>query len=217
MTSKISVVIVDDHPLFREGLRHAIASDARFDVVGESADGLDALALLKEKKPDVALLDLNLPRLSGLELAREVQAKNLRTKIVVLTMHKEEDTFNRALDVGVMGFVLKENPVQDVLASIVSVAAGEHYLSPSISGYLIRRRDRVDTLVASKPGLESLTKAERRILKLVAENKTSREIAAELFVSPRTIEAHRANIALKLDLRGSNSLLQFAIENRSSL
>lgn len=217
MTAKITVVIVDDHPLFREGLRHAVENDPRFELVGESADGINALALIEQKKPDVALLDLNLPRLSGLELARQVQAKSLRTKIVVLTMHKEEDTFNRALDLGVMGFVLKENATQDVLTSLITVAAGEHYLSPSISGYLIRRRDRTESLIANKPGLESLTKAERRILKLVAENKTSREIAAELFVSPRTIEAHRANIAAKLDLHGSNSLLQFAIENRSVL
>lgn len=217
MSRGISVVIVDDHPLFREGLRHAVQADPRFELVGESADGHAALRLILEKKPDVALLDLNLPGLSGLVLTSQLKAKKSETKIVVLTMHKEEETFNRALDSGVMGFVLKENATQDVLTSLAVVAAGEHYLSPSISSYLIRRRNRVESLLADKPGLESLTKAERRILKLVGENKTSREIAAELFVSPRTIEAHRANIASKLNLHGSNSLLQFAIENRSAL
>ena len=99
----------------------------------------------------------------------------------------------------------------------VAVANGEHYLSPSISGYLVRRRGRAESLASEKPGLDTLTKAERRILKLVADKKTSKEIAAELFISPRTVEAHRANISTKLELHGSHSLLQFALENRSSL
>ena len=103
------------------------------------------------------------------------------------------------------------------LDAIVTVAEGGHYLSPAVSGYLIRRRNRAEQLAAHKPGLDDLTKAERRILKLVAGKKTSREIATELFISPRTVEAHRANICTKLDLHGSHSLLQFALENRSSL
>jgi DNA-binding NarL/FixJ family response regulator len=124
---------------------------------------------------------------------------------------------NRALDFGVNGFVLKENAVEDIVNAIVTASEGGHYLSPAVSGYLVRRRNRAEQLASHKPGLDDLTKAERRILKLIAEKKTSREIAAELFVSPRTVEAHRANICTKLDLRGSHSLLQFALENRSSL
>jgi len=117
----------------------------------------------------------------------------------------------------VKGFVLKENAVGDILTGLVAVAGGEHYLSPSISGYLVRRRGRAEELAARKPGLEDLTKAERRVLKLISEKKTSREIAAELFISPRTVEAHRANISVKLDLRGSHSLLRFALENRAAI
>ena len=132
-------------------------------------------------------------------------------------MHKEEDMINRALDFGVNGFVLKENAVEDILEAIATVAKGESYLSPSVSGFLIRRRNRAEALAAKKPGLEDLTKAERRVLKLVAEKKTSKEIAAELFISTRTVEAHRANICQKLELTGSHSLLQFALENRSAL
>jgi DNA-binding NarL/FixJ family response regulator len=150
-------------------------------------------------------------------VASRVQSLRLPTRIVMLTMFKEEETFNRALDLGVLGFVLKENAVQDILDSLVAVAKGEHYLSPTISSYLVRRRGRAEVLAERKPGLDDLTKAERRILKLIAEKKTSREIAAELFISPRTVEAHRANISQKLGLRGSNSLLQFAIENRSAI
>jgi DNA-binding NarL/FixJ family response regulator len=116
-----------------------------------------------------------------------------------------------------MGFVLKENAVEEIVKAIAAVAEGEHYLSSVISGYLVRRRSRVERLAKEKPGLDDLTKAELRILKLISQKKTSREIATELFISPRTVEAHRANISSKLGLRGSHSLLQFALENRSLL
>jgi DNA-binding NarL/FixJ family response regulator len=217
MSGRAKVFIVDDHPLFRQGLRQLVAGDERFELVGEAGNGTEALAFIQKQRPDIAVLDVNLPGLTGLEIAREVQARRLPTRIVVLTMFKEEETFNRALDLGVLGFVLKENAVQDILTSLATVARGEHYLSPIISSYLVRRRGRAEELAARKPGLDALTKAERRVLKLIAEKKTSREIAAELFISPRTVEAHRANISAKLELRGSHSLLQFALENRSAI
>jgi len=217
MAGRLRVLIVDDHPLFRQGLKQVVQEDPQFEVVGEAGDGKVAWEQIREKKPDIAVLDVSLPSLSGLDVAAKVRDENLATRVVILTMYKEEETFNRALDLGVHGFVLKENAVQDILNSLTSVARGEHYLSPSISGYLVRRRSRNEELTRKKPGLEDLTKAERRILKLIAEKKTSREIAAELFVSPRTVEAHRANICSKLELHGSHSLLQFALENRAAL
>jgi DNA-binding NarL/FixJ family response regulator len=210
------VLIVDDHPLFRSGLRHVIEQDNHFQLAGEAGNGEEALKLILEKRPDVAVLDVNLPGLTGLEVARKLHGKKSPTRIILLTMHKEEDMVNRALDFGAKGFVLKENAAEEILKAITTVAEGEHYLSSSISGYLVRRRGRSESLAAKKPGLEDLTKAERRILKLISEKKTSPQIAAELFISPRTVEAHRANICSKLELRGSHSLLQFALENRSS-
>ena len=174
MPERIKVLIVDDHPLFRSGLRQVVAGDPRFELVGETGDGEAALKLILEKKPDVAVLDVNLPGLSGLEIARKLQAKRLPTRVIMLTMHKEEDMVNRALDFGAKGFVLKENAVEEILKAIAAVAEGEHYLSSSISGYLVRRRGRAESLAAKKPGLDDLTKAERRILKLIAEKKTSR-------------------------------------------
>ncbi|MEJ0089974.1 MAG: response regulator transcription factor [Limisphaerales bacterium] len=216
-TAKVKVLIVDDHPLFRSGLRQVVESDSTLEIVGEAGDGELAVKLIQEIKPDIAILDVNLPGLNGLEIARKLQDKRLATRIIILTMHKDEETCNRALDIGAKGFVLKENAVEEILKAIAAVAAGEHYLSSSISGYLVRRRNRAEMLTAQKPGLDDLTKAERRILKLIAEKKTSREIAAELFISPRTVEAHRANICAKLSLSGSHSLLQFALENRSAL
>jgi len=217
VAGRTKVLIVDDHPLFRNGLRKVIQSDPRFELVAEAVDGNAAWLAIQEKKPDVAVLDVNLPGLTGLELAQKVYSKKLPTRVIILTMHKEEELINRALDHGVSGFVLKENAAEDIINAIATVAQGGHYLSPAVSGVLVRRRSRAESLAAHKPGLDDLTKAERRILKLIAEKKTSREIGAELFISPRTVEAHRANICQKLDLHGSHSLLQFALENRSSL
>lgn len=217
MKRHIKVLIVDDHPLVRGGLRQVICNDGRFELIGETGDGEQALQLIKEKKPDVAVLDVNLPGMSGLEIAQRLQSMSSPTRVIMLTMSKEEDLCNRALDNGARGFVLKENAVEEIVKAIAAVAEGEHYLSSDISGYLVRRRDRVERLAREKPGLEQLTKAELRILKLISQKKTSREIAAELFISPRTVEAHRTNISSKLGLRGSHSLLQFALENRSHL
>ncbi len=217
MAQRITVLIVDDHPLFRSGLRQVIVDDPRFELVGDIGDGEAAWQLIQEIKPAVAVLDVNLPGLSGLEIARKLQAERLLTHVIMLTMHKDEETCNRALDFGAKGFVLKENAVEEILKAITVVAGGEHYLSSTISGYLVRRRNRAESLAAKMPGLDDLTKAERRILKLIAEKKTSREIGAELFISPRTVEAHRANICAKLELTGSHSLLQFALENRPAI
>lgn len=217
MAAKIKVLIVDDHPLFRSGLRQVIESDPALELIAETGDGGVALGLIQERKPDVAVLDVNIPGLTGLEVAARLQGKSLPTQLIILTMHKDEETCNRALDMGVKGYVLKENAVEEILKAIAAVAGGEHYLSSTISGYLVRRRGRAETLAKKKPGLDDLTKAERRILKLIAEKKTSRQIGTELFISPRTVEAHRANICAKLELTGSHSLLQFALENRSAI
>jgi DNA-binding NarL/FixJ family response regulator len=217
VAASIRVLIVDDHPLFRNGLRQVVQADARFELVGEADEGNAAWQAILEKKPEVVVLDINLPGLTGLEVARKIHERKLCTRVIILTMIKEESLINRALDLGVHGFVLKENAVEDIVNAIVTAAKGEHYLSPAVSGCLVRRRDRAAALAAHTPGLEDLTKAERRILGLIAQKKTSRQIAAELFISPRTVEAHRANISDKLQLHGSHSLLQFALENRSSL
>jgi DNA-binding NarL/FixJ family response regulator len=217
MAHRPKILIVDDHPLFRAGLRQVITADPDLELVGEAGNGEDGLKLIQERKPDVAVLDLKLPGLTGLEIARKLQDKRLPVRVIILTMHNEEEILNRALDNGVMGFVLKENAVEEIVKAITAVAAGEHYFSPSVSGHLVHRRHRAESLAKEKPGLDDLTKAELRILKLISQKKTSREIATELFISPRTVEAHRANICAKLELHGTHSLLQFALENRSLL
>lgn len=217
MPPAIEVAIVDDHPVFRRGLRQVVESDARFRLVGEAGDGPSALDLISRLEPDVAVLDLGLPGLPGLDVAARLQAMRCPARLVVLTMFKDEAMFNRALDLGVLGYVLKENAVEDLVESLLAAARGEHYLSPSISQHLAAWRRRRTALAARRPGLDDLTKAELRVLRLIADKKTSRQIAAELFVSPRTVDAHRANISAKLGLRGSHSLLHFALEHRAAL
>jgi DNA-binding NarL/FixJ family response regulator len=216
-SGKIRVVIVDDHPLFRQGLRQAVAGDARFDVVAEADNGRTALEIIQQIKPDVAVLDINLPGATGLEVVATLRAKKTKVRLVILTMLKDELAFNKALNLGINGYVLKENAASEILSCIAAVARGEGYVSPSLTDFLLRRRGRAESLASHKPGLEDLTVAEKRILKRVALGRTNKEIAAELFISPRTVETHRANIIEKLALAGSNRLLQFALENRDAL
>jgi DNA-binding NarL/FixJ family response regulator len=132
-------------------------------------------------------------------------------------MHKDEDIFNAAMDAGVKGFVLKDSAVVDIRGSIHAVCAGQNYISPQLSTYLLQHARRAAALAQQKPALKQLTPTERRILKLIAEDKTSREIAGELFVSLRTVENHRANICAKLELHGAHALLKFALEHKSEL
>jgi DNA-binding NarL/FixJ family response regulator len=215
--TSIRVVIVDDHPLFRQGLRQLIGSDAQFELVAEADNGTAAKRLILDRDPDLAVLDVNLPDMTGLDVAESVRASGGRARFVVLTMLKDEQAFNKAMNIGIDGYVLKENAGSEIINCLISVAAGRAYVSPSLTSFLLRRGNRAEALAAHQPGLSDLTTAEKRILKRIAEKKTSREIAAELRVSPRTVETHRTNICTKLSLKGSNSLLQFALENREAL
>lgn len=217
MEKKIKVLIADDHPIFRKGLRQAIESDRALIIVGEAANGLDAYHSTVALKPDVVVLDIEMPTLSGLEVASRIHKEHLPVEIVFLTMYKDEDMFNEAMDRGVKGYVLKENTVEDIVSCIKAVAKGEYFLSPTISAYLITRSDRARSLLKKKPQLDDLTPTERKILRLIAENKTSKEIAAMLNVSHRTVENHRLNICNKLDIHGSHALLKFALQFKSEL
>ena len=217
MTAKIRVFLVDDHPVFRHGLKEIIQSDTRFEVVGECGDGEAALAEIPRAKPQVAILDVNLPRRTGLELARALRAAKLPVSCLMLTMHAEESTFNAAMDAGAQGYLLKDDAMDMVLLGLKTVAAGGVYLSPSISHWLVRRQQRASALKEEKTGLAALTATERRVLQLVAENKTNKQIGEELFISHRTVETHRSNICQKLQLQGAHKLIQFAIEHRSEI
>ncbi|MEK6570821.1 MAG: response regulator transcription factor [Bacteroidota bacterium] len=217
MISHITLVLADDHPLFRKGLREVIDSDPALNIVGEAGDGATALKLIQQHTPTMAILDVDMPRMGGLTVAREIQKQKLETDVVFLTMYKEEDLFNEAMDVGARAYVLKDSAVDDILNAIHTVEDGKYYISPALSDHLIKRSARAEKLLRHTPSLEDLTPAELRILKLIAENKTSKAIADVLSISYKTVENHRTSIASKLHLRGSHSLLKFALENRQAL
>ena len=213
MNKEVRIVIADDHPIFRRGLRMVIEADSLLRVVAEADNGESALAHILELQPDVVVLDINMPPPNGLAIARELHSRNSPVKVIFMTMHKDEASLSSALDAGVKGFVVKDAAVEEIVGCIKAVAAGQSYLSPVLSEHLINRRNRV----AQAASLDDLTASERRILQLIAESKSNKEIAAELFVSVRTVEHHRSNICTKLGLTRKHALLTFALTHKDEL
>jgi len=217
MAGEIRIVIVDDHPLLRKGLRQVIEGDPRLKVVAEAADGEAALAQVREWKPDIAVLDLDMPKLDGFGVAREIQKSKIPVHIVFLTIHSEEDLFHAAIDLGAKGYILKESALTEIAHGLRAVADGEHYVSAPLTAYLFNRRRRAEALAQSHPALHDLTSTERSVLRAIADYRSSKDIAAELFLSYRTVENHRTNVCRKLGLHGSHALLKFALEHKSEL
>lgn len=215
--NEVRILIADDHPIFRRGLRQVIESEARLKVVAEADDGRAALEQIRLLRPDIAILDIHMPEMSGFDLARTVCEQGIAVEVIFLTMHKAEDLFNAAMDMGVKGYVLKDCAVTDILGSIRAVIAGQPYISPQLSSFLLNRSARRQELRRDKPGLDDLTPTERRVLRMLAEYKTSKQVADELFISSRTVDNHRANISAKLGLHGSHALMKFAVEHKSEI
>jgi DNA-binding NarL/FixJ family response regulator len=217
MNQEVTVLIVDDHPLLRRGLRDVIGENSRFRIVGEAADGEEALRLLVSLKPEMVILDIDMPRQNGLETIRALRQLSFPVKVIILTMYKEEDMFNAAMDLGAKAYVLKENAANEIVAALEKVEHGEAFVSALMLEAGLRRNERVRDLLLSKPQIESLTPAERRILKLIGEDFTSKEIADRLQLSVRTVDNHRQHICNKLKLHGTHSLLKFAFDNSAYL
>jgi DNA-binding NarL/FixJ family response regulator len=208
---EITIIVADDHPIFRRGLRAVIESASNLKVIGEAENGESALVQIEELEPDVVVLDVNMPIADGLAVAREIKLRNLPTIPVFLTMHQDEAIFNAALEAEVKGFVIKDGAANEIIKCIEAVMAGQSFFSAQLSQFLLARHQGERSL------RQQLTASERRILTLITAGKSNREIAHELFISVRTVEHHRAHISSKLNLKGKNALLTFALTNRTKL
>ncbi len=215
--TKISIIIADDHPLFRAGVISVLKDNPELNIIEETSDGETALRLIRELKPDIAILDIKMPRLSGLAVAKALKDKALPTRVILLTMYRDQKMFLEALDHGVKGYVLKDALVQDIDKAIRAVANDQYYLSPELSGVLVETSHSINDQDEEFSLIKKLTPAERKIIRLIADLKSNAEIARTLFISKRTVENHRVNISRKLNLEGTNSLLKFAVKNKLRL
>lgn len=212
--TKITVVIADDHPMYRDGVRQALEREPSIRLIGEAGDGERALGLLTELSPMAAVLDMNMPKMTGLQVAKEHKKRNGTTEFVFLTMFDDEEILNEAMDIGVRGYILKDSASVEIASAVRAVVGGKHYVSPTLSGKLVARKSQQATFEAAHGGLQLLTDTERKILALIAESKTSKEIGELLFLGQKTVENYRYKMCEKLGLSGAYSLLKFALENK---
>ena len=209
--SPYRIVLADDHVMFRKGIKSILEEATDLEVVGEVADGLELLGLLKIAAPDMVILDISMPNLRGIEATREIKVACPGVKVLILTMHKEKEYLYHAISAGAEGYLVKEDADTELFAAVGQIRQGGRYVSPLLSGELVydlvQTRDDGEFKPRSKP----LTNREREVLKLVAEGKSNKEIAEMLFISVRTVEHHRANIMKKLNITETASLVKYAI------
>lgn len=213
MNEKISVVIADDHPIVRQGLRQIVERERDLTVLAECGDGSAALETIINLQPDITVMDIDMPKMNGLAVLRALRERKISTKVILMTVHSEEDFFNEALRLGAVGYILKDSAVEDTVKAIRAACAGQNFVSPALTAYLFRRNQ----IVSSVSPLETLTPTEKQILKLVAEYQTNNQIAETLFISPLTVKTHRRNISQKLNLEGNHALMRFALEHKNEL
>ena len=212
-TDKIKIFIADDHPIFRSGLRQLIETAPQMAVTGEAKDGAEAIERLLASPADVALLDIDMPKADGFQVLTALREKGVNLQFVFLTMHKDEQFLNAALDLGVKGFLVKDSAAEEVIDCINAVVKGQEFISPQLTSLLLKRLRHAQENPAQPSLLDQLTPTERKVLKLIAQFKTNKEIAAELFMGVRTVEQHRLNISEKFNLKGRHALVKFVTEN----
>jgi DNA-binding NarL/FixJ family response regulator len=204
-----TIVVADDHRIVREGIRKLLETREDFQVVGEASDGEEAVQMVLEKKPDVALMDIWMPRLSGIDATRRIGKRGLATKVLVLSMHESRTYVEEVLRAGAAGYVVKNAAAEDLLDAIDAVRSGASYLSPVITQQVVDAIARPGDAVPS--GMAALTDREREVLQLIAEGLSSKEIAGMLGVSLKTVDSHRSNLMEKLEIHKVSGLVRFAI------
>ena len=213
---QVRVVLADDYPVVRRGLKASIEEDASLKVVAEAADGETALQLIRTLRPQLAVLDIDMPRLDGLGVVKEMTKLELDTKVIMLSFHNDEDIFRAALAGGAKGYLLKESAMEEIAGAIRSVLAGETYLSSAIALQLLQS-EQARKGSPENSLLRDLTPSERRILKLIGDGLSSKEIGDQLSIHYRTVENHRSNMCRKLNIEGANALLRFALQHKEAL
>lgn len=209
-------MIADDHPVFLAGLRTVVELEDDIEIVGQAADGEEALRMVKDLRPDIAILDIGMPKIDGVGLLTEIQKQQLPVSVIFMTMYRERKLYDRGMELGLRGYVIKDSASSDLIEAIRTVVAGDKFVSPDLLSHFTENRSKSGEVKATE---EQLSASEMRILSLIAEYKTSREIADTLYISPRTVETHRTNICTKLGLQGRHALMKYALslfENRSS-
>ncbi len=217
MPDLITVVIADDHPIFRHGLRDIIEMETTMRVVAEAGDGEAALRLIRKEMPTVAVLDLDMPKMNGLDVTEKICEDDLPTSVLILTIYEDERLYLRAMDLGAMGYLIKETAIDDIVNGIQTVADGECYVSPRLNSRITKEPPGLNNEIQQRLGLLKLTTSERRVLRLVAKDMTTNEIAEQLSIAMKTVEKHRTNISHKLDLSGHYSLQRFALQHKEHI
>lgn len=212
MENKLSIVLADDHTILREGLRALLSADPSIEIVGEAQDGREAVRRVEKLGPDLLLMDLSMPRMSGMDAIREIKKRYPETKIIALTVHKTEEYLLTTLQAGADGFVLKDATHDELLMAIKNVMGGKSYLSPGVSQKVIEGYLKGRESTQSLSSWETLSQREREVLKLIAEGFKNKEIAEDLCISLKTVEKHRANLMKKLDLHNAAALTVYAVE-----
>lgn len=213
MTSKIRILLADDHTLFRNGIRALLEDEQDIVIVGDAEDGHEAVRLAGQLKPHVVLMDIAMPLLNGLEATRQIKREHPEINVLVLTMYDHEEYFREMLQVGASGYIIKRAAATELVAAIHAVYNGESVLSPAITRLLLEDYLRHD-IHKQENDPNSLTSREREVLQLIAEGKTSREIAEILHLSVKTVQSHRTSLMQKLDLHDRGDLIKYAIQKK---
>lgn len=210
--TRVRILIADDHKMFRSGITMLLRKEETFEIVGEASNGLEAVRMASEKKPDVILMDIHLPQINGIEATRVIKSENSNAKILALTSYEEDAYVINMVKAGALGYILKEAPIEELVIAIKALSKGNSYFAKEVSSKLFARISQLEPRVTGKNPVTnkmSITEREFEVLKSIADELTNKEIAGKLYISPRTVETHRRNLIQKLKVKNTAGLVKY--------